>query len=123
MFVTLSSAITFVKAGRIRMLGVVAPNRLAALPEAPTMVEQGFPGMSTGSWQGVFVPKGTRQAVIDRLYAATHKTMADAEVVKRLSAGGVDVVLSRSPKEFGDFVKAETARFADVVKEAGISAE
>jgi tripartite-type tricarboxylate transporter receptor subunit TctC len=123
MFVTLSSAITFVKGGKIKALGVVAPKRIAAVPDVPTMAEQGISSMTTGSWQGIFVPKGTPQPVVGTLYAAAIKTMADPDVIKRLDAGGVDVVTSKAPKDFVAFVKAENDRFAKVIKDAGVTAE
>jgi len=123
MFVTLSSSITFVKQGRLRALGVVAPKRIAAVPDVPTMVENGFPTMTIGSWQGVFVPKGAPRDVVKQLYAAVIKTMDDATVKKRLGDGGVEVVVSKSPEAFGAFVKAENERWAKVIKEAGVVAE
>jgi tripartite-type tricarboxylate transporter receptor subunit TctC len=123
MFVTLSSSITFVKQGRLRALGVVAPKRIAAVPDVPTMVENGFPTMTIGSWQGVFVPKGAPRDVVKQLYAVVIKTMEDAAVKKRLGDGGVEVVVSKSPEAFGAFVKAENERWAKVIKEAGVVAE
>jgi tripartite-type tricarboxylate transporter receptor subunit TctC len=123
MFVTLSSAITFVKQGRLRALGIVAPKRVAAVPDVPTMTEAGFPAMTVGSWQGVFVPKGAPPDVVKKLYAVVTKVMNDANVRKRLADGGVDVVVSKSPQAFGDFVRAENRRWAKVIKEAGIVPE
>ena len=123
MFVTLSSSITFVKQGRLRALGVVAPKRIAAVPDVPTMVENGFPTMTVGSWQGVFVPKGAPRDVIKKLYTVVIKVMEDATVKKRLGDGGVEVIVSKSPEAFGAFVKAENERWAKVIKEAGVVAE
>jgi tripartite-type tricarboxylate transporter receptor subunit TctC len=123
MFVTLSSAITFVKQGRLRALGVVAPKRVAAVPDVPTMSEAGFPSMTVGSWQGVFVPKGAPPDVVKKLYSAVIKVMDDANVKKRLADGGVDTVVSKSPTAFGAFVKAENASWAKVINDAGIKAE
>jgi len=123
MFVTLSSSITFVKQGRLRALGIVAPKRVAAIADVPTMAEVGFPSMTVGSWQGVFVPKGAPADVVKKLYAVTIKVMDDANVKKRLADGGVDVVTSKSPQAFGEFVKAENARWAKVIKDAGVVAE
>ena len=123
MFVTLSSSITFVKQGRLRALGVVAPKRIAAVPDVPTMVENGFPTMTVGSWQGVFVPKGAPRDVIKKLYTVVIKVMEDATVRKRLGDGGVEVIVSKSPEAFGAFVKAENERWAKVIKEAGVVAE
>jgi len=123
MFVTLSSAITFVKQGRLRALGVVAPKRVPAVADVPTMAESGFPTMTVGSWQGVFVPKGTQQEIVKKLYAVVIKVMADANVKKRLADGGVDVVVSKSPEAFGEFVRAENVRWGKVIKDAGVVAE
>jgi len=86
-------------------------------------VENGFPTMTIGSWQGVFVPKGAPRDVVKQLYAAVIKTMDDATVKKRLGDGGVEVVVSKSPEAFGAFVKAENERWAKVIKEAGVVAE
>lgn len=123
MFVTFSSAVNFVKAGRLRALGVVAPERVPALPDVPTMREQGFKDMVIGSWQGIFVPKGTPRGVVRKLFEAGVKTMQHPDVIKRLSDGGVSVVVSRSPEEFTKFWKSENDRFAKVIKEAGIPTE
>src|SRR3954466_3611043 len=85
MFVTLSSSITFVKQGRLRALGIVAPKRVPAIADVPTMGEAGFPGMTVGSWQGVFVPKGTPQPVVNKLFKVVTTVMDDANVKKRLT--------------------------------------
>ncbi len=122
MFVTFSSAVTFVKQGRVRMLGVIAPERVPVLPDVPTMREQGF-DMVVGSWQGIFVPKGTPRAVVDRLFKVAHETMQHPDVVKRMNEGGVNIVLSKSPEEFGAFHKRENDRFAKVIKDASIEIE
>ncbi|HEY9446460.1 MAG TPA: tripartite tricarboxylate transporter substrate binding protein [Burkholderiales bacterium] len=123
MFVTFSSAVTFAKQGRIRMLGVTAPDRVSAMPDVPTMAEQGFKEMTTGSWQGVFLPKGTSRAIVDKIYSVATQTMKNPDVVKRLQDGGVDVVVSQSPEDFAKFVKNENARFAKVIKDAKIETE
>ena len=123
MFVTLSSSISFVKQGRMRALGIVAPRRIAAIADVPTMAESGFPSMTVGSWQGVFVPKGAPRDVVKKLHAVMLKVMADANVRKRLADGGVEVVVSASPEAFGAFVKAENERWAKVIKDAGVVPE
>lgn len=122
MFVTFSSAVNFAKQGRVRMLGVIAPERVPALPEVPTMKEQGF-DMVVGSWQGIYVPKGTPRAVQDRLFKVAHEAMKNSEVVRRLNDGGVSVVTSASPAEFRKFWQNEHNRFAKVIKDANIETE
>jgi tripartite-type tricarboxylate transporter receptor subunit TctC len=122
MFATFSSTVNFAKQGRLRMLGVIAPERNAAYPEAPTMKEQGF-DMVVGSWQGIFVPAGTPRPVVSKLFDATQKAMKDATVNKRLNDGGVPAIVSKSPEEFTKFVKSETERFGKVIREAKIPTE
>ncbi len=122
MFATFSSTVSFAKQGRLRMLGVISPERNPAFPEMPTMKEQGF-DMVVGSWQGVFVPAGTPRPVVSKLFDVTQKTMKDPTVNKRLNDGGVPAILSKSPEEFARFVKAETDRFGKVIRDAKIQTE
>lgn len=123
MFVTLSSAVNFIKDGKIRGLGVVAPQRIDAVRDIPTMAEQGFPGMTVGSWQGLLAPAGTPKPIIDKLYAALIRVMAMPEVRDRLAAGGVSVVTSKSPQDFHEFMKRDSARWANIVKVTGITVD
>jgi tripartite-type tricarboxylate transporter receptor subunit TctC len=122
MFVTFSSAVNFAKQGRVRMLGVISPERNPAYTEIPTMREQGL-NMVVGSWQGLFVPKSTPQPVIDKLYKVGVEMMKDAQVVKRLGESGITIVTSKSPADFVAFVKGETDRFGKVIKDANIPTE
>jgi len=118
MFVTASSAMSGVKAGRLKVLGVCSNKRLEQVPAAPTMNEQGYSELKGSSWQGVFVPAGTPREIVERLHAVLHQTMATPEVAARLATGGVEVVTSPSPAAFADYVAAETQRWAKVVKES-----
>jgi tripartite-type tricarboxylate transporter receptor subunit TctC len=122
MFVTFSSAVNFAKQGRVKMLGVISPARNPAYPEIPTMREQGL-DMVVGSWQGLFVPKGTPQPVVNKLYQVGQQMMKDPQVVKRMADGGVTIVSSKSPADFVAFVKAETERFGKVIKDNNIQTE
>jgi tripartite-type tricarboxylate transporter receptor subunit TctC len=122
MFVTFSSAVNFAKQGRVRMLGVIAPERIPALPDVPTMREQGF-DMVVGSWQGIYVPKGTPASIVNTLFKTTHAAMKNPDVTKRLADGGVSIVLSSSPAEFRKFWESENRRFAKVIKDANIETE
>jgi tripartite-type tricarboxylate transporter receptor subunit TctC len=122
MFVTFSSAVTFAKQNRVRMLGVISPERNPALPDVPTMREQGF-NMVVGSWQGIFVPKGTPQPIVNKLYKVGVETMKDPQVVKRMAEAGITIVTSKSPADFTAFVKSETDRYGKVIKDANIETE
>ena len=123
MFVTASSAMPMIKSGRLKVLAVAARKRLEPLPDVPTMSEAGYPAFETGSWQGVLVPAGTPKEVVERLYAATVKTMQTREVRERLGQGGVEVVTSASPAAFEQFVADETARWGKAAKEAGATVD
>jgi tripartite-type tricarboxylate transporter receptor subunit TctC len=119
MFVTLSSAISFIQAGKLKGLGISTTKRVEALPQVPTMIEAGYPEMVSSSWQGIFVPVGTPRPIVDKLHAAMLATMDSPEIRQRFSGGGVDVVTSKTPEDFASFVAAETARWGKVAKEAG----
>ena len=122
MFVTFSSAVNFAKAGKVRMLSLVSPDRNPALPEVPTMREQGL-DMVVGSWQGIFVPQGTPKPVVNTLYKVGVDMMKDPLIVKRLGELGITIVTSKSPADFVAFVKAETERFGKVIKDNNIQTE
>ncbi len=123
MFTSLSSSINFIKNGKLRGLALVSPRRVDAVKDIATMAELGFPSMTVGSWQGLLAPAGTPAPIIDKLYAAIIKVMAMPEVNDRLSAGGVLVVTSKSPQDFHEFMKLDSARWAGIVKATGITAD
>jgi tripartite-type tricarboxylate transporter receptor subunit TctC len=123
MFTTVSSALGHIQSGRLKALVVVAGKRLAALPNVPTMVESGYPDSTSGSWQGIFVPAGTPNEIVQRLYAVVVQTMKSPEVGERLAKGGVDVVTSEAPAAFARFVAADTERWARVAKESGATVD
>ncbi len=118
-FVSVASVMPFVRTGRLKILGVSAPKRVAALPDVPALPELGYKDMKTGSWQGLYVPTGTAPAVVSRLYAAATQSMTDVDIVKRINDSGSEVVLSTSPQEFALFMKEQTERFAVVIKQIG----
>jgi len=123
MFVTASSAMPMVKAGRLKVFALTAAKRSPELPNVPTMDEEGFPGFDSGSWQGIFVPTGTPKEIVDKLFAVTQQTMKAPEVIQRLAKGGVEVVTSASSAEFHQFVARETERWARAVKESGATVD
>jgi tripartite-type tricarboxylate transporter receptor subunit TctC len=122
-FATFSSTINFARADRLRMLAVIAPERIAAMPDVPTMPELGFRDMKTGSWFGIFAPKGTPAAVTKKIFDVATNTMQHPDVLKRFATAGTRAVVSRSPEEFRAFVKSETETYAAVIKAAGITAD
>jgi len=123
MFVTASSALGHVRNGRLKILAVTSPKPLEAFPGAPTMAESGYPELTSGSWQGIFVPAGTPKQIVDRLHQVARETMGTPEVIQRLANGGVEVITSASPAAFAQFVAKETQRWAQAVKDAGATAD
>ena len=121
--VTVASFIPHVKTGRAKVLAVVAPKRSPALPQVPTMAESGFPELTLGSWQAMYVPRNTPRQIVDKLYAVMIKTMEEPEVAKRLHAGGAEIVTSKSPDEFAVFLKNQNEFWAKIVKDVGATAE
>jgi len=123
MFVTLSSAISFIQAGRLKGLGISTTKRIEALPQVPTMTEAGYPDMVSSSWQGVFVPAGTPRPIVEKIHAALLATMESPDIKQRFASGGVDVMTSKTPEEFAAFVAAETTRWGKVAKESGATVD
>lgn len=119
MFVTLSSAINFVKANRLKAFAVTSTRRVESLPQVPTMVEAGYPDFVTSSWQGVFVPAGTPRPIVAKLHEALVKVLAIPEVKERFATGGVVANSSKSPEDFAAYVNAESERWGKVARESG----
>jgi tripartite-type tricarboxylate transporter receptor subunit TctC len=112
-------AIPIVRANRVRPLAVLSAKRVPALPEVPTSKEAGVDDFVISIWYGMLAPAGTPRGAIDRLNSEIHKALASADMKKRLAASGVDPVVS-TPEEFGAHIRSETARYAKVVKDAGL---
>ncbi|HEY4373832.1 MAG TPA: tripartite tricarboxylate transporter substrate binding protein [Burkholderiales bacterium] len=123
MFSTLSSVISFVKAGRLKGLAVTSRERQPQLPDVPTMVESGYPEMVTSSWQGMFVPVGTPRLVVAKLYAALTKTLAEPDLKNKFANGGAVPISSKTPEAFGEFIAAESKRWGKVAHDAGAKAD
>ena len=110
-----------VKSGRVRAVATTGPKRLSFLPDVPAANES-LKGFEVVNWYGVVAPAGTPAAVIARLHAELVKAMNHAETRDKLIAQGTDPVDS-NPKAFGAFMKAESAKWARVIKDAGIKAD
>jgi tripartite-type tricarboxylate transporter receptor subunit TctC len=116
---TVASFIPHVKSGKLKMLAVISPKRVAQLPSTPTMAESGFPELTTGSWQALYVPAGTPKPIIDKLYAVTIKALQDPLVIERFTNGGAEVMMSKSPADLAAFMKSQTEFWAAIVKDVG----
>ena len=108
-----------IQAGRLRGLAVTGVKRVSQLPSIPTMQESGFPGYVVTSWYGICTNSGTPAALLDKLHADLSAVLRMPEVQQRLGEMMVDVAPT-SRDEFAQFIRAETARWTQVVKQAGI---
>jgi tripartite-type tricarboxylate transporter receptor subunit TctC len=122
MFDIVPFALQHIQDGSVRGLAVAAPERVAVLPDIPTMAEAGYPGVQGGAWFALFAPAGTPTAVIDLLNKAGREAFNAPDVRQRLEPRGVVLVLG-TPGELGAWVAADTERWAKVIREAGIKLE
>jgi len=111
-----------VQNGKLKLLGVSKGTRMPLIGTVPTIAEQGVPGYETGTWQGVLAPKGTPDAIVQRLNAEFVRVIRDPDVRARLAGQGAEVV-TMAPAEDDKFFEKERARWAKVVAQAGIRAE
>ena len=123
MFTTISSAMEYVKAKKVKALAVTTRERMADLPDIPTMYELGWKNLVTSSWQGVLVPTGTPRPIVDKLHAAILKVLAEPEIQARMRNAGVIAVVSKSPEDFKTYMDAETVKWTKVIEESGVRAE
>ena len=113
------AVLQFVKAGRLRCIATGSMQRLAALPEVPSVAEQGFPGFEMTQWYGLDAPASLPQAAADRLAAAAAQAMRSPEVLARLSAEAA-IPVGGTPAQYAAFVDAERRRWKPVIERARI---
>jgi tripartite-type tricarboxylate transporter receptor subunit TctC len=122
MIETVTNALTLANSGELRALAVTTPKRSSATPGLPTFAEAGLPGFEVTSWTGLFVPVGTPRLVVIRLNSETKRIVHDAAYLAQLKRIGTDVATS-TPEDFGTFVKADIARWAETIKRSGAQVE
>jgi tripartite-type tricarboxylate transporter receptor subunit TctC len=111
-----------VKSGALRGLAVTSLQRLASVPELPTMAEAGVPGYEVTAWFGFLAPAGTPQAVISRVHADVAKAIAMPDVRERMTAQAAEPIGS-TPQEYASFIAAEIAKWSRIVKASGAKVE
>jgi tripartite-type tricarboxylate transporter receptor subunit TctC len=116
------AAAPHVRSGRLRALAVIAPQRLPALPEVPTVAEAGLSGFEVTTWYGVLAPAGTPRPIVARLNAELVKVMHSPEMRERLAGIGTNPVTS-TPEEFAAYIHAEIGKWGDVIRKAGLKAD
>ncbi len=118
-FAAPSSTLAFIKAGKLRALAVTSPQRVDYMPELPTMIEEGYPNFAMETWHGIFVPRGTPAAIVDRLDKETEAVLTDPEVVKQMRASGLTPRIKTQPV-FAKFVDEQITRWSKFVRDRNI---
>jgi tripartite-type tricarboxylate transporter receptor subunit TctC len=121
-FSNILSAVPYVKAGRLRGLGVTSQKRSVVAPEIPTVAESGLPGYEDYNWYGILAPKGTPKAVVTKLHADIVQVVKGQDMEERLTKDGAEVIAS-TPDEFARFIRTEIDRYARIVKASGLRTE
>lgn len=122
MFDQMTAAVPLLKAGKLKLLAVTTPRRIALSPQTPTMVESGVPGFEMASWQAVYAPKGTPRAVVERLHAEIAAALQAPDVKAKLHEQlGMELV-GGTPQELAALMAREIPRWAALVKKSGATA-
>jgi tripartite-type tricarboxylate transporter receptor subunit TctC len=121
-FDNMSTAMSLAKEGKVRALAITSKKRSPLMPELPSVEEAGVPGYEYHTWFGLWAPKGTPQPIVDKLNAEVTKALADPVVRQRIAAGAGEPS-AMALKDIEPFMKADIAKWAEVVKRAGIKVE
>ena len=121
-FDNMSTAMSLAKEGKVRALAITSKKRSPLMPELPSVEEAGVPGYEYHTWFGLWAPKGTPQPIVDKLNAEVTKALADPMVRQRIAAGAGEPS-TMALKDIEPFMKADIAKWAEVVKRAGIKVE
>jgi len=122
MFATTPGTLPHVRTGKLRALGVSGSKRSVAAPEVPTIAEGGVPGFEVLNWYGIVAPGKTPAAIVQRLNGELVMILKAPEMIESLGTQGLEAA-GGTPEKFGAFIKSEIAKYAKVVKAAGIRAE
>jgi tripartite-type tricarboxylate transporter receptor subunit TctC len=113
------TALPLALSGKLRALGAGMATRLSAMPDLPTLQEQGLKGFECYTWNAILAPAGTPKPIVDRLNAAINKSLADPAVTSSLQKAGIDPTPGSTPQQTAEFVKAELAKWAPIIKASG----
>jgi len=121
-FGAIPTTLPHVKAGRLRALAVTTAKRVAAAPELPTVAEVGYPGYEVTNWHGLVGPKGLPREIVEQLNREINELIKSDDMKKMLAADGLEPA-GGSPAQFAEILRNEMARWAKVVRQAGIKVE
>jgi len=121
-FGSYSSLLPVLQAGKVRVIAVTSPERLPALPQAPTMREAGFDGIALDAWFGLVAPAGTLEPVIAKLNSAFVSAIKHPDIVRQIAEQGAEP-RAGTPEEFASFIASETERIGGIVRAVGVKGE
>ena len=118
-FDVIGTSLPLIKAGKLRAIAVGSAKRSAELPDVPTMVEAGFPQLTTGAWTAILAPRGTPAGIIARVNAATNKAVTSDPMKSTLARMGAEP-RGGTPQQLADFITSETAKWRPIVQELNL---
>lgn len=120
MFANLPEAMPQIKAGKLKALGVAAPQRSVFAPDIPTLAEQGIPGIVSSSWNGLIAPAGTPDEIVAKINADVNAVLESAAVKDALAQSGITVTPG-TPEEFAKFLEKEMDHYGEIIRKANIT--
>ncbi|OZI41237.1 ABC transporter substrate-binding protein [Bordetella genomosp. 5] len=123
MFDQMTAALPLLQQGKLKLLAVTTPNRIALSPDTPTLAEAGVPGFSVASWQAVYAPKGTPKPIVDRLSKEIAAILKEPDVQERLGTTMGMELVGGTPEQLRELMASEIPRWAKVVQESGASVD
>jgi tripartite-type tricarboxylate transporter receptor subunit TctC len=121
-FQGIATVSSLIKAGKLRLVGVTTPRRMPQFPEVPTVSESGLPGFEFNSWFAMMAPAGTPKAIVNQMASEVKKALDDPEVREKLNAQGL-TPKGTTPEELGTATRAQLAKYGDLIRKNGITAE
>ena len=118
----LASALVQIRAGKVRALAVLSEQRVGAAPDIPTAKESGVDNFVISTWYGLFAPAGTPRDIVARLHRETARALDDPGLRDRFAAAGIEGWIG-TPEQLGALVKSEMARYATIIRQAGLKAD
>jgi len=118
-----ASSLTLIKAKKLKAFATTSASRLPYLPDVPTFAESGFTGVGTDQWNGIFIPAGTPQPIVDKLFQAIVQALQKPQVKEAFVTAGMTVIPSKSPEEAAAFIATETQRWPRIIKENNVTVD